>query len=169
MREQSQTGSRETIGIGALTSIIGGYFLLVAFGIVPPPGGQEAVHAPEWVIVCAGLVFLLGGFAVMVQGVGRASPATGELPPGTPRALLTAQHLLVLLVATCMAAIGSWIAFGPGARPFTLSTPMFETRSAAEIVGRTAFGLGAVIVWIYVIALAVTGVRKLIGRDRSRV
>jgi hypothetical protein len=40
-------------------------------------------------------------------------------------------------------------------------------QTTGEMIGRTVFGLGAVIVWIYVIALAVGTVRKLF--DRSSV
>jgi hypothetical protein len=37
-------------------------------------------------------------------------------------------------------------------------------QTAGEAIGRTIFGLGAVIAWIYVIALTVGTVRKLFDR-----
>ena len=66
--------------------------------------------------------------------------------------------------AGALATIGTWIAIGSGPRAFSLSAPFVEMQTAGEIIGRTVFGLGAVIVWIYVIALTVGTVRKLFDR-----
>ena len=49
-------------------------------------------------------------------------------------------------------------------RAFSLSAPFVEMQTTGEILGRTVFGLGAVVVWIYVIALTVGTVRKLFDR-----
>ncbi len=48
-----------------------------------------------------------------------------------------------------------------------MSTP-FGSGSAGEIIGRTAFGIGAVIVWLFMIAMTVRGVRKLLARDKGK-
>jgi hypothetical protein len=45
-----------------------------------------------------------------------------------------------------------------------VSAPFVEMRTAGESIGRTIFGLGAVIVWIYVVAITVQTVRKFFGR-----
>ncbi len=67
-------------------------------------------------------------------------------------------------VAGALATIGTWIAIGSGPRAFSLSAPFVEMQTTGEMIGRTVFGLGAVIVWIYVIALTVGTVRKLFDR-----
>ena len=74
-----------------------------------------------------------------------------------------AYRITGIAVAGSLAAIGTWIAIGSGPRGFTMSGPFFEMRTAGEAIGRSVFGLGAVIVWIYVIALTVGTVRKFFG------
>ena len=54
---------------------------------------------------------------------------------------------------------------GSGPRAFSLSAPFVEMQTAGEMVGRIVFALGAVIVWIYIIALTVGTVRKLFDRN----
>ena len=67
-------------------------------------------------------------------------------------------------MAGALATIGTWVAIGSGPRAFSLSAPLVEMQTTGEMIGRTVFGLGAVIVWIYVIALTVGTVRKLFDR-----
>ena len=71
--------------------------------------------------------------------------------------------MLGIGIAGALATIGTWIAIGSGPRAFNLSAPLVEMQTAGEMIGRTVFGLGAVIVWIYMIALTVGTVRKLFG------
>ena len=72
--------------------------------------------------------------------------------------------MLAIGTAGALATIGTWIAIGSGPRAFSLSAPFVEMQTTGEAIGRTVFGLGAVIVWIYVIALTVGTVRKLFDR-----
>ena len=72
--------------------------------------------------------------------------------------------MLAIGAAGALATIGTFVAIGSGPRAFSLSAPFVEMQTAGEIIGRTVFGLGAVIVWIYVIALTVGTVRKLFDR-----
>jgi hypothetical protein len=73
-------------------------------------------------------------------------------------------RVLAIGVAGALATIGTFIAIGSGPRAFSLSAPFVEMQATGEVLGRTVFGLGAVIVWIYVIALTVGTVRKLFDR-----
>jgi hypothetical protein len=58
-----------------------------------------------------------------------------------------------------MAATGSWIAFGSGSRTFSVNVPLLS----GEGIGRIVFGVGALIMWLIVIGVAVQTWRKLRG------
>ena len=90
--------------------------------------------------------------------------AQSEVPAGAPRWTKVSYRMLGIGIAGALATIGTWIAIGSGPRAFSLSAPFTEMQTTGEAIGRTVFGLGAVIVWIYVIALTVGTVRKLFDR-----
>ena len=166
MDQQSQPPSRSTtIGVGTLAAAAGLYFILVSFGVVPPPGPRNR-HDPLWLVFCAGLVFLLGGIAVVIPAFAGDAAQDGELPASAPRWIRVTQYVVGLAVITCLAAIGTWIAFGAGTRSFSVSAPFFETSGGGETLGRTVFGIGAAITWLCLIALAIGGARKIF---RSKV
>ena len=69
--------------------------------------------------------------------------------------------MLAIGAAGALAIVGTWIAIGSGPRAFGFGAPFVGMQTTGEIIGRTVFGLGAVIVLIYLIALTVGTVRKL--------
>ena len=71
-----------------------------------------------------------------------------------------------LAIFVCFGLIASWVAFGPGGRHFS-GTIIFGDAAANAAIGRTVFGLGAVIVWLATAAFAAFGFRKFFDRDRS--
>ncbi len=73
--------------------------------------------------------------------------------------------MLAIGASGALATIGTWIAIGSGPRAFSLSAPFVQMQTTGETIGRTVFALGAVIAWIYVIALTVSTVRKLLSRS----
>ena len=154
-----------TIAVGAIAALMGGYFILVSLGLLPPPGHKNPKD-PLWIVFCAGLAFLLGGVAVITRVFAGDLPADAELPPTAPRWVRVTQYLIALAVLACLAAIGTWIAFGSGPRAFSASGPFFGG-SVGEAVGRTVFGIGAVITWLALIGIAKSGARKLLGRDKA--
>ena len=164
MSTQDKPSAADGIGLGLALAATGGYFVLVGFGIVPPPGGEDAVKAPLAIIVCAGLAFAFAGLALAVRAIAGARDHDSELPTDAPSWTQFAYRVLAIAMAGSLASIGTWIAIGAGPRAFTVSGPFLEMRTAGEAIGRTVFGLGAVIVWIYVIALTVNTVRKLLDR-----
>jgi hypothetical protein len=143
------------VGAGLYSSLIG-------LGVVPIPGGPGNLHGPLWIMLCVGLVFVLGGIALALGQAAGADPKTAELPKDAPRWIQIAFYLLGLALFACFGAIGSWIAFGPGERVFGGTVPVGPTG------GRIAFGIGAVIVWLGLIGYAISGGRKLFSR-RERV
>jgi hypothetical protein len=145
----------EATAIGLLAVGIGVYFSLVGLGLLPVPSGTRNLHAPLWIVLGCGLAFGLGGVVVLLQRVVRADLASGELPAQAPRWLHYAQYLFGVAIFAIFAVIGSWVAFGPGARTFSGTVP------AGPAVGRILFGIGAIICWLSTIAFAVAGFRKL--------
>lgn len=160
MPETKTATPREMLWIGALFAAIGLYFILVGTGVLPIPGGPRNLHGPLWLVLCAGLAFFLGGAAAMMQGFGRAN-ASGELPADAPRWMRVVQYFFGVAIFVCFAAMGSWMAFGPGMRHFS------GTFAWGETIGRAAFGLGAIITWLCTAAYAVSGARKLLGQNRT--
>jgi hypothetical protein len=161
--DQKSPSRGTTIGLGAIVAAIGFYIVLVGLGVLPPPG---RANAPMWVVLLAGLCFLLGGLGVLIPAaVTGEVRSDGELPAGAPYWLRVLQYLLVLAIFAAFALIGSFVAFGPGIRSFGISAPFVSMSGDSEIFGRIAFGVGAIITWLCLILVAVSGWRKLVGRD----
>jgi hypothetical protein len=165
MADSSGATPKAMIAIGMVAAAAGLYFMLVGAGVLPIPGGPGNLHGPLWILLCAGLAFFLAGSAVVLHGIGRANDQ-GEFPADAPSWLRVVQYLIGVAVFACFGAIGSWIAFGPGERAFSGSLPFFSGEVNAAI-GRTAFGIGAVIVWLCTLAFAVSGARRFLGRGKS--
>jgi hypothetical protein len=161
MSVQDQPSPADGIGIGVVFAAVGGYFILVSLGAVPAPGGA---NGPPAIVFCAGLAFLCAGVAAMLRARAGMTDNQTEMPGDAPQWAQFCYRVTGIAVAGSLAAIGTWIAIGSGPRSFSLSAPFVEMRTAGETIGRTVFGLGAVIVWIYVIALTVGTVRKLFSR-----
>jgi len=163
--DQKPASRGTTIGLGAIVAAIGLYIVLVGLGALPPPG--EA-NAPMWVVLLAGLCFLLGGLGVLLPAAVTGEVRDdGELPVGAPHWLRVFQYLLVLAIFAAFALIGSFVAFGPGIRSFGISAPFVSMSGDSEIFGRIAFGIGAIITWLCLVLVAVSGWRKLVGRDKA--
>jgi hypothetical protein len=160
MRTPDQSSPADLIGIGIAFAAAGLYFILVGLGALPPP---SATNGPPFVIVCAGLAFLLAGGICVLRARAGMNDRQSEMPESAPRWMQVCYRAAGIAVAGALATIGTWIAIGSGPRAFTMSGPFFEMRTAGEAIGRSVFGLGAVIVWIYVIALTVGTVRKFFG------
>jgi hypothetical protein len=123
------------------------------------------LHAPLWILLCAGLAFFLAGAGVILQVRGRANER-GELPGDASSWLLALQYLIGVAIFATLAAIASWIAFGPGERAVSGSFEFFSGDVGGGM-GRIAFGIGAIITWLGAIAFAVSGARKLLARGGS--
>jgi hypothetical protein len=150
------------IGVGALTAAFGFYLALAGLGLVPPPGKPNP-HAPLWIAFCAGLVFLLGGLAVLARALAGDAAAPDGAPAGASPRLQLLQQLLAVAIFACLASIATWIAIGPGPRGFNVSGPFFSVRGGAELAGRIAFGIGALVTWLCAYAFAANAVRKFLA------
>jgi hypothetical protein len=155
-----QASPHDVIGVGVAFSAAGLYFLLGAAGYVPMPES----NSPAFIVFFAGMAFLFAGLTCMVRARAGMTDAQSEIPDGAPGWTKVSYRVLAIGTAGALATIGTWIAIGSGPRAFSLSAPLIEMQTTGEMIGRTVFGLGAVIVWIYVIALTVGTVRKLFDR-----
>jgi hypothetical protein len=166
MAERPHASSKKMIVIGCIAGLAGLYFLLVGAGVLPISGGPRNLHAPLWIVLAAGLAFFLGGAAVVLQAFGCANER-GEFPAGAPFWLRATQYLIGVAILASFGTIGSWIAFGPGERVFSGSLG-FLSGNVSGAIGRTAFGLGALMIWFAAIGFAVAGVRKLFRGSQDR-
>jgi hypothetical protein len=159
-RAAPQASPHDVIGLGVAFSIAGLYVTLGAAGYLPMP----ETNGPSAIVFCAGLAFLFAGLTCVVRARAGMSDAQSEVPDTAPRWTKLSYRVLAIGTAGALATIGSFIAIGSGPRAFSLSAPFVEMQTSGELVGRTVFGLGAVIIWIYVIALTVGTVRELLDR-----
>ena len=152
-----QASPHDVIGVGIAFSLAGLYFMLGAAGYLPLPESKS----PAFIAFCAGAAFLFAGLTCIVRA--RAGMLNIE-SDSAPRWAQVSYRMLAIGTAGALAIIGTYVAIGSGPRAFNLSAPFIEMQTTGEAVGRTVFGLGAVIVWIMVIALTVGTVRKLFDR-----
>jgi|RhiMetdeSRZDD1v2_1073273.scaffolds.fasta_scaffold1509846_2 hypothetical protein len=145
------------VGLGC--ALMGTFIVLLGLGALGEPPLADGV--PAWVGVLGGVVFVLGGAALIVgYVVAGGATADGDLPPGTPFSVRLVQYLLGLGITMSLASIASWVAFGPGPRQFG-GSGTFGGGAVSETLGRAVFGLGAGLTWLFVITLGVVGLRRL--------
>lgn len=163
LQSSSSAHDRSLLAIGAACAAGGVYFVLVGFGTLPPP---SKINGPLWLSICVGLVFLAGGVMVLVRGWLNV-PDAQDLPADAPRALIALQWIATVAASAGLATAGTWVAFGDGPRQFVLPIPLGG--SLGEIIGRAAFGLGAVIAWLITLAFARVGAKKVFEKKGERL
>jgi hypothetical protein len=159
-RSVPQASPHDVIGVGIAFAVAGLYVMLGAAGYAPMPES----NSPAFIGFCAGAAFLFAGLTCMVRARAGMLNMETEIPDGAPHWMQVSYRVLAIGAAGALAIIGTYVAIGSGPRAFGLSAPFIEMQTTGEVVGRTVFGLGAVIVWIIVIALTVGTVRKLFDR-----
>ena len=151
----------EIVGLGSAFVAAGLYFMLGSGGVLPMP---EA-NGPAFVVFCAGAAFLFADLTCMVRakaGMQRPRRPTCRTTPRSGSSLPIARSASAWPARSRPSAPGSRSARARARSPCPV--PFGEMQTTGETLGRTVFGLGAVIVWIYVIALTVGTVRKLFNR-----
>jgi hypothetical protein len=160
MDSKSQLSPRMAILVALLFIVIG----LAATPLTAKlllPGWHPTTDAPPLLVQYSfGVIFVLAGLAIIIgYGVGRVD-ANGNLPADAPLWLYVTQQLLVLGIVGAMGALFSWVSIGSGPREFTMSTPL-GTSPGNTVIGRIAFGIGAILFWIFFVAVAVMAARRL--------
>jgi hypothetical protein len=159
MSQQRPPSRRTAIVCGLFAAGMGMVLILMGFGVIKPRGAS----APLWIATAAGLAFLLAGTSVAVGAIHGVS-SDGELPNDSGWWSRAFYYSAGLVACACLAAIGTWVAFGPGMRNFGGTGTLFLSREANEIVGRVVFGFGAILTWLIAIAVAVRAARQLFPR-----
>ena len=159
-RAVAQASPHDVIGLGLAFAAAGLYVTLGAAGYAPMPEN----NSPAFIVFCAGAAFLFAGLTCMVRA--RAGILNIESPDNAPRQ--ASYRMLAIGAAGALAIIGTYVAIGSGPRVFSRTAPFVEMQTMGELLGRTLFGLGAVIVLIMVMALTVGTVRKLFDRRGER-
>jgi hypothetical protein len=96
--------------------------------------------------------------AVVIQTI---AGVTGDsAPSAVPVRVRFTMTALALTITVCLASIGLWVAFGSGPRHFTSNLPFLGDR-VGELIGRAAFGFGALLICLVLIAIAISGVLRL--------
>jgi hypothetical protein len=136
--------------LGLLVMAMGGFIVAVGTGMVPVP--DESIHAPRWVIVVAGLAFVFAGVSVVQQAF---QIEAFKYVPG-------------LVIVLALAAVANWVAFGPGDRSGegTLTVVGIPIPVTSQIAGRVAFGFGAVVIDLLLVAGLVHWFRNRSGTAR---
>src|SRR2546426_10567978 len=120
--DRNQLSPGGAIVIGLLCGAMGTLIMLLALGAGE---GRMSDGTPPWVLVCAGLAFVLAGLAIIVgPGIPRGGAPDGDPLPGTPFAVRLVQYLLALCIIAMLASIASWVAFGGGSPHLTGSGPV---------------------------------------------
>jgi hypothetical protein len=161
MPQTADLSPRARIAFGGIFVLAGLMIVLVGFGILRPD--PRDIHAPLWVIGCAGFAFMLAGASVAIGALSKETQADGSLPASAPLPLRILQYLMGLGIVSTLAMIGSWVAIGSDGK-FRSSASFFGVTVSglsSEMLGRMMFGLGAGLCWLMLIMAARQGWRKL--------
>ena len=160
------TNGTASIAAGVLASALGIFELLIGLHVLTPDH-STADPAPLWIAGLAGGMFFIGGVVVIIRTLvrGEAGP-DGGLPVSAPLWLRASYDLMGVFIGISLAAIASWIVFGPDTRQFS-GVSTFGTFVVGESAGRTLFGVGAILMWGIALAIAVNCARSLFLRRKA--
>jgi hypothetical protein len=159
----STAPDKTTIAVGILTTLLGCIPLLVMTGVLPRGSEPPADPAPSWMGWMIGAVFVGAGLLVIMRGAwGGVSDTSGDLPASAPRVLRLANDMIGVGIACGLAAMFSGVAFGPGPRHFSVDLDglFMQTSGAGDMIGRVAFGFGAILFWCVTGLFALAVVRR---------
>jgi hypothetical protein len=157
--DRNQLSPGAAIVIGVFFGAMGTFVMLLALGTFGPARLSDGT--PPWVGVVGGLLFLLGGLAVIVgHGIAGGMGPDGDLRAGTPFFVRLVQYALGVVIIGMLASIASWVAFGSGSRHFNGRGP-FISGAVNEALGRTLFGIGAVLTWVFMAVMLVVSIKRL--------
>jgi hypothetical protein len=140
------------IAFGVLTAALGTLPLLALLNIIPSRAPQ-AGDAPAWIGIAIGLAFFLAGIVSIVNGLAGAGDSSGELSATAPRPLQAIYKAMGAVITILLALLLTWVAFGPGERSFSASgggAMSVGVSGGSQIMGRVAFGFGAILAWLLV-------------------
>lgn len=123
--------------LGLITLAMG--LFVTGIGLEVVPVDPASVHAPMWVLVLCGAVFVLGGVGMLAHGAPEVQSAAGAT--------------IVLLFGV----VGGWVALFGDAAQFSGGFA-FLSAEANVAMARGVFGLGALVC----LAMFVWGTRRML-------
>ena len=158
---EREISPRGAILLGLLVAAVG--IAIIAAAAWAP---QKDVHAPRWVAASAGGAFMLfGSWTAVVYALGYDPKRSAEtLPPPLVQLAFFVPGIALLALPF------HWVAFAPGPRAFSgsFSLPFLSiSRRAGELSGRIAFGAGAVLMDLMIVAVAVRLLRRAAKESRA--
>jgi hypothetical protein len=153
---------RAAIFYGIVFMLCGTYPVLLGLGVFH---GHPAPDVQPWVVIASGSMFILAGLAI-INGYAIAGGlgADGNLPDSAPLFVKVTQYVLGLAIVGLMFAVFAWISFGPGERHFSSSVSipgLSRSGHGSERSGRIAFGIGTVLMGLFLVLAAVSGAKRL--------
>ena len=127
-------GFRSAMGFGALFFLMGAFIVLIATDVIP--SDPSNFNAPRWVVAAAGLVFMLAGTMVALQGAFAPKPEESKL-------YLWLTLILGTALMLAFSSVFIWVGFGPGEREFSSSGsigPIIASGGGGDRMGRFIFG-----------------------------
>ena len=118
----------------AAFSCAGLFVLMAAFDLVEVD--PASIHAPRWVLAAAGLMFIMGGFMIILRGT--------EDEGDKDRFHQWAEYFVIAVMMAAFSSIFLWVGFGSGERTFETETsfgPVSTTGQGDELTGRCLFGV----------------------------
>jgi hypothetical protein len=144
---------KSAIFVGSISALIGLFIALVAADVIRVD--EAGFNAPRWVMLAGGMIFFLAGVIVLATG-GVQDPSTEEID-----AVRIFRGTFGFLIVLLFAVIAHWVAFGPGDRLFSgsLAIPF-----VSDLLGRIAFGCGAVLLDMILLVMVFRAGRSLFRR-----
>jgi len=110
--------------LGAIAIALGAMIVMIALDVIPTD--PEKIHAPDWILILAGAVFIFGGLAVGLR----------------------AHELLVSvlgnLIVVAFAVVAAWVALAGSSDQFSGGIPFLPHATNVKIA-RVMFGSGALL------------------------
>jgi len=138
---------------GFLMMLMGFFVLAIPFGLIPTD--PSSIHAPGWVLVVFGGVFVIAGLWVIFARAVRQDTTEASW----------INFLFTLIVLIALTAICLWIGFGPGQRFFVANdslTGMRTSLTTDPTLGRIFFGGFGILLALATAAFAILQGRRLL-------
>ena len=143
------------MGFGAIFFLTGAFIVMVAIGIIP--SDPSDFNAPRWVVGAAGLVFMLAGTMVALQGAFAPNPESSIL-------YLWLTLILGTIFMLLFSSMFLWVGFGPGEREFSSSGgvgPVSVSGGGNDLTGRLVFGAGGLFMLLMTFFMTYANWKKL--------
>jgi hypothetical protein len=124
---------------------------LGAFGPIP-----TSPDGPAWLGALIGFVFLAGSTSALIKiTFGGDDLNANALAQTAPPAIRFLYNSLGFAIVAGLGALFGWVGFGPGERHFSGSGAFLGAG-----VGRAAFGLAGIFVWVALVWRSVVWIRR---------